>query len=692
MMFVRIFIAVCAFAILFTVAFGQENRWPARADAGFMASPTQADIQIDTPAAPSVTNSIPPGISPSISDFQQPQATPSQPSANNYLPEAFLVPEPKENSITFEVDQLSRTDVDEATRLATEFAQQARTTGDNNPLPAPAAGPALPESLWDNVSGNFVLPTMDRLVKATESEENLQENLVIRPVLLSLLRHDVSVPNGLTELQWQARRAAWLLELGHAMDAYAILQALPLDTLTQDAVLARTWTTSMLLAGETSRACGFVRQQIMNTRTNFWRQALMTCQLLQQQTDALELSLRLLSPSEKAAHDSFITLLQAALEDVPPAMPALKTRMLSPLAATIYGKYPGFLRYEMLPALPDVILQRIQTTQALPLPLRTHAVEILAARYNYAPAVEALPQLYNTFSFDVLTAKDPIGAARAMANGTRARALLWQAAGMADLASLRATSLEALWQRANADKLTGLVHFLQPQLRSIRPQAALAWFAPAAVKAYLHTGEVGQAQAWWQSLQNNTMLSAEITTKRQDLSIVFQYLGKQINPTGFETWWAEQPVADPLVHQRLQQILAVLDASGLQVPRSAWDELYARMDALQQPGPSHLWLRLLAQQLEQNETGGVLLMVLEALQQPYLAPATIANVLTALAYLDMPQLAQKVALYILLQAPEAAAADIEPTKAMMPEISATSAAKAINNEGNSFNASGTTPD
>lgn len=670
MMFVRIFIAVCAFAILFTVAFGQERfgqerfqqntpqnnqqdnwqnppaamQYPVTPETTTPTQPANAPPQ--SPALQQSSNRQPPGQPPVQPTEQQVPAP--QTAEDNYLPEDYLIPVPKENSVSFDVNQLSRTKADQATGLAAAFEQQSQATQSaTNLLPQPAAGPTLPEGLWDNVSANFVLPAMNRLVKAAAQNQNP----VVRPVLLSLLRHDVSVPTGLTELQWQARRAAWLLDLGHAMDAYNILQGLPIDALTQDAVLARTWTTSMLLAGDVSRACGFVRQQILNTRTSFWRQSLMSCQLLQQQSAALELSLRLLSPEERADQQNFLTLLQAVMDDVPPDVPVPDNQLLSPLAATIYGKHPGFLKYNMLSALPDVILQRIQTTQALPLPLRTHAAEILAAHYRHTPAMENLPQLYNAFSFDVLTAKDPIGSAKKAQNGTRARALLWQAAGMADLASLRATSLEALWQRARQDDLPGLERLLQPQSRNIKPRTALAWFAPAAIKATLRAGDVDLARAWWNSLQNNTMLSSEIVQARQSLAAVFQYLNADVDEDAFTTWWAEQPLTDPQVHQRLQQKLAVLDASGLQVPRQAWDELYARMNALQQPGPSHLWLRLLAQQLEQQQTGGVLLMLMEALHQPHMAPATIANVLTALSYLELPDVAQKVALHILLPHP-----------------------------------------
>jgi hypothetical protein len=562
-----------------------------------------------------------------------------QPELPNYLPEDFVLPlaEPSAGvpakMTTINVNNLPRTsDAPEQFSVSGAFAA--------------AAPQALPADLWRRVNADYATEMLQRFAR-----QGLN-SLAAQQLLRRLMIVDVPPPQGLSENVWLARRAEVLLSLNLAEDAYNLLQDIQAADLAEDAGLARTWTVTTLLAGETDRACGFVRQQVLNSKTLFWRQSLMVCQSVQGEAASLRLSLSLLGEEEKTQDAGLMALLQAVLEDGAPP-PVTAESLVTPLQAVLYASYPGLIEAGVLPKVPDMMLRRVMATKQLPLPLRIEAGERLVNRLGRAQDTLLLAQLYDTTEFDLMTVKDPLRSAREEASGPQARALLWQAAALGNLISTRAQALQALWVRAQADGLNQLPAALMPSLRKIQAHPNLAWFAPDVIRIALRSQQPEAARNWWRILQANRTLSEDLSQQRSELAVAFAYLDNNVREQTLANWWQARNLGEESQTLQTQRALAVLDATGIRVPLEMWQQLYQVAQPHQKlhQGPGHVWLRLLATQLGDKNIGAALLMLLEPLiytPAQSMAPQSIANIVTGLNYLGFEELARQLALEALL--------------------------------------------
>jgi hypothetical protein len=609
MTFVRILVALLALILVATIAFGQEGQLPGQ-----------------------------------------------QPDFPNYLPEDFVLPltEPSATApakmTTINVENLPRTS-------DAPNAQQALAGASVGA----ASFQALPVDLWRRVSAEHVTKMLQRFV-----DKGLY-SLAARDLLRRLMVVDVPPPQGISANIWLARRAEVLLSLNLAEDAYNLLQGIQPADLAEDGGLAQTWAVVTLLAGEADRACGFIRQQVLNNKTLFWRQSLMVCQSMQGEAASLRLSLNLLGEEERAQDAHLVALLQAVLEDEALA-PVTAETVVTPLQAVLYASYPGLMTSGVLPKVPDMMLRRVMATKQLPLPLRIEAGEHLVNRLGRAQDTMLLAQLYDTMEFDLMTVKDPLRSARQETSGPRARALLWQAAALGNLISTRAQALQALWQRARADGLARLPAALMPSLRNIQAHPNLAWFAPDVIRIALRNRQPEAARNWWRILQANRTLSEDLVQKRSELAVAFAYLDNNVREQTLDSWWQARNLAEAGQHLQAQRALAVLDATGIAVPVEMWRQLHQASggDQWSHRGPGHVWLRLLATQLGEKNTGAALLMLLEPLiytPAQQMAPQSIANIVTGFNYLGFEQLARQLALEALLPLENQAIKDVaQPVK------------------------------
>ncbi len=462
-------------------------------------------------------------------------------------------------------------------------------------------------------------------------------------------------PKGESTKNWLAVRAETLQSLNMAEAAYALLKPVKSEQLASDEYLAQQWTEASLMAGDIENACLFVRQYILNSQQPFWRQALMVCQLSQGEKEKLRLSLDLLQEKDRMSNPLFYQLLHAVVENTQSPRLMLHTRFV-PLQSALYAAHPSLITPDVMSRLPDMVLRRVSRSQALPIGLRIQAGEQLVNTHMRQEDAKELGKLYDTLAFDALLIKDPLGSAKKEVDGSKARALLWQAASMNALDSTRALSLQALWWRAEQDGLSYLVSALKPSFRQLKPKANLAWFAPEVIRASLTAGDIKQAQAWWRVLVGNKTLSRDLSLQRADLAMAFSLLDNKVRSKTLDDWWKTRTLNDKKGRIRTQRTLAVLDAAGIEIPAKIWQRMHESFNDAhtdQGPGPGPLWLRLVATSLEEKRKAEALLMLVEPLmyvKAQNMSPQGVANVVTGLRFLGLTDEANTLAMEALLSA------------------------------------------
>lgn len=472
-------------------------------------------------------------------------------------------------------------------------------------------------------------------------------------LLQRLLLTKATPPEGSAASNWLAVRAKTLQAVGAADAAHTLIKNLDEQELsTPD--LAQTWVNDRLLIGEVDRACTYVQDYILNTDASFWRQALLVCQLLQGNLEGLALSIKLATQAERAADPLLYHLLQAAASGS--QSPRLSpSEALSPLHVAIYQGFSNLLNPAVMTRLPDVSLRRIMATENLDTSLRLQAAEKLVNDFVDPADAASLIALYEGVSFSDEVLQSPLKYVQQEADGSKARALLWQAAGAAKLASGKALVLKVLWQRAEQDMLADLAGSLTPPLRGIEPEANLAWFSPYVIKSALRSGNLPVAQAWWQVLASNKSLSRDLNVERTDLAVAFAMLNGDLQRPVLDQWWATQTLNTLQSRLKTTRILSLLEALDLSVPTDVWVSIHnefndAHINRGHGPGP--IWLRILGTSLEKNNIGEAILMLLEPTMYTHpatMAPQGVANIVAGLKYLGLNDDATGLALEATLQ-------------------------------------------
>ena len=506
---------------------------------------------------------------------------------------------------------------------------------------------AFNPQIWQGITGERAEAILARL------RSNRLQSPEGRLLLQRLLLTESKPPEGLTAPSWIAQRAHTLQILGMAESANTLLTGLPANVVVQDKLLSQVWVENALLVGDDQAACSFVRAHILNNNGSFWRKALLVCQALSGNADAFRLSWQLVQDEEKAAEPIFYGLMTAFAGGS--GIPELEgDAQIPPLQAMIYAISPRLLSVEVVKRLPDMVLRSLIAREDLELTLRLRAAERLANETGDTTDVDNLAMLYQSIQFDITFGEDPLKLAASAEDGGVARALLWQVAGGAALPSARAVGLHSLWQRAQQDGLGHLPSLLLPDLRGIQATPTLAWFAPFVVRTALRAGEVDMAKEWWQVLQTNKSLTEDIAAQRTDLALAFALLDGKVTKKTVRAWWAQRTFGTQEERVEVQRALAVLESSGMDVPVDVWQELHAKFNdahGQQGTGPGPLWLRLVANSLEQQHMGEAVLVLMEPLM--YVAPAQmapqgIANIVSGLRYLGLKDEAQVLALEALL--------------------------------------------
>jgi len=481
-------------------------------------------------------------------------------------------------------------------------------------------------------------------------------NMWAQNTLQRLLLTRATAPmNNTSSTSWLSARAHKLIQLGQSEDAYNLIRQVPKTELNTNANLAETWVSTQLLAGKTTNACPIVKNQVKNNDAEFWQNHLILCQLLQNETQKLNLSLAALSAENLPHNTSLFTLINATQDPSPTSVLSknnTQPNYFNTPEATILASYPSF--YTQVSAatpIQNLALARIIKSNKLPLELRLQAAENLANKTNNRQHTEQLKNLYKTAQFTPQQVTDPLGSAQTQTSPSMARALLFQASQLAPQTSLRASSQDALYTSLTADNLHHLNPHFTATINTLAPTPELAWLAPKIVRYALENQDITRAQAWLTALNQNTTLSPELAQKRTTLTLAIAIYNQANITTPLTNWLANQTASNAL---QTQQILSSIDALGLSVPSEVWQSVAGQLTNLQSTSTSTgpLWLRLVADALQNERQAEVLLLLMQPLSTTALtnlAPLTLANIVTALGYLNMQEDARNLTLQILLQ-------------------------------------------
>ncbi len=502
------------------------------------------------------------------------------------------------------------------------------------------------QNLWRGVNKKQAEKLLSRI------QQNGIKSQTMRLLLQKALLTSASKPTG-DGNDWLAERIKTLHALGYAEAGHLLLKDFKSDWITAYPDMAQVWVENLLMTGEPQVACGFTRQHILNENSDFWRQTLLVCQAIDRDDKGLQLSLDLASEEDKKANPLLYSLLNALLknEETPRLKP---NQVFSPLHAVMYSYYPHLMTPDALIRLPDMLLRRIVENTDLSETNRIQAAEKLVNDFAVSEDVTALMGLYTQAKFSKEELANPLGAVENITDGSMARALLWQGIKLTHLASAKALMIKKLWELADNDGFENISSLLTPQTISVAAHPNLAWFAPLAVKSYLKSGQIMLANSWWSLIENNKRPSGELLAAKQHLAPIFAIINgnSQINLNEFIN---SVKLDTPESIQNVQRILSTLEASNIEVAPSVWLALHEKINdsyTEQGKGPGQLWLRVLGSSLEKENVGETLLLLAEPLmyQHPAQMQAqSVANIITALRFLDLDDDAQNLAMEVILQ-------------------------------------------
>jgi hypothetical protein len=556
--------------------------------------------------------------------------------------EEFFFPSEVEQEALFHPEEVAQT-----TQEIINAPQSISELGRYGILSAGTGG--FPRDFWAGLEAPRAKALLDRLA-ITRLQSHAAERLLYRALMSEAVE-----PKGLEGPEWLALRAETLLGLGHADAARILLAPVPESALPQNIALAKVWSSSNLLADKAEEACPFIKNMVRNSDDVYWRRALITCQILLENPDAVRLSLEL-TPLEDQAEAPFFFMLAAAIQGKGNAPAVEEGDVIDPLSAILFVHKEELLSPSVIPHLPDTLLRRLVVDETLLPSLRLQAAEHLVNTFGEGEDVALLAELYRAVNVSK-EGEDPLSLAEKEADGGLARAMLFQLVDMGEReAGVRALALTNFWHRAEEDGLQELVHAITPSFVDLPASATQVWLAPTAIRGALLTGDAQTAKAWWQVLRTAASPSAELARARDKFQLAFALLDGSLTARELDGWWPVQNVATAQRLPELVRRVSVLEGAGVTMDESLWQGLQTQLnDAYVElgRGPGSLWLRQVARELEAEHMGAVLLTILQPLRYaaPEDLPTTgVANILMALRYMGLKADAQAIALEALLTA------------------------------------------
>lgn len=499
----------------------------------------------------------------------------------------------------------------------------------------------LGNNLWKDSSRTVTDPVLAALPAAgSPAQKTMLERLL-------LTRADAPAQSDkMPRPSWLAMRATALEKTGAGTAAFQLWRVAKDKAAPTDAATLRGWAQSMVLAGQHGAVCPLagpqatqaVAENPASADARFWRSMVVVCQALNQQREALALSVEMLAKENAAATPHLLDSLNAV---------AGKTRTvtlpqnepISPLAAAVMAAYPAIIPPGAAARLPDVIARRLLQTPGLPVGLQTGSAEVLVNAGGPADDASKLADLYATYAFSQDQLANPIGSVQQITDASMARALLYQVAtNGAALPELRRAAWLAYVGHANAAGLPRLQTMVQNKDVPLNSEGAAAIWQQQMRFALLEGQNTVPLLATRNGISGTIAASATLAVAANAVA------GTPVSAELWAAWLAETEAGA----QSLRTAL-VLEALGQPLPADVLDNLAKRTPAETDAGSL-----LAARKLDDapnTSRGMVVLNVLTALRgKPAWAasPLVAAAGVQALTRQNLPREARALALEAML--------------------------------------------
>ncbi|MEO5337455.1 MAG: hypothetical protein H7841_11260 [Magnetospirillum sp. WYHS-4] len=464
-------------------------------------------------------------------------------------------------------------------------------------------------TLWEGTKRPFVDALLPGLPLRTGSPA-LRDPM--RRLLLSTARapEGQALPGSLV-----STRIRLLSEMGDLDGMASLLSSLPQQARSEP--LQRIESESLLLSGETAKACSHGVGQVQHGNLPYWQKLLIFCQTLAGEKPKAALGAELLRES---GHEDpgFYLLLEAFGAKAPPAFPGI------PNPSALHVAMARAAKVDLPPALakmaPPLVLRAIARDKDLALDLRALAAE--RAEATGSLPVQELRDIYAAIPFADEELANPLSAAEAYAKaaeaeakkvaeppakgkippkakepamdaGLKARALLVRAALSQKVASARAEALVAAFARAEQDgRFAAAARLLEPALNEIPPSAEPAALAPDAVRALMLLGQRERAGAWYRQLKGGASGAKAAARLKPMLRLAGMSEASDWNPHDIDAWW-NTAKDDRNVRDRAALLFGLLEGFDNFVPDSFWDRLASGPATTNAAMPhAALWQRL----------------------------------------------------------------------------------------------------
>jgi hypothetical protein len=448
-----------------------------------------------------------------------------------------------------------------------------------------------------------------------------------------------------------AARVGALMTLGRPEKVLDLLERIPRAA--QGEAVMRDRLEALLVRGLYDEACRIVRQEIVAYHAEvFWGQALIFCQIRNDEIDQAMLGLDLLR--ESGAEDPLFSALShhyagGAKEESP--VQDANALHLAMMRLTDFPVPPAFVEASpayLWPAL--VVGANLQTDLRTGLAERAAAAgvipgDVLAATYGGVP----LSDKDRSMALAVEPAQ----------SGVRHRAALFQLAESGTLDIGRAEALGRLLQSARVAGLyQAVLPAVLPLLESLQPRVDLAWFAGTPARAFYLVGQLERARSWHRLVGRADPGTDANPAAEEDLRPVLLLQGAVADPAMKFPELSESHLiaaeedsgSDRMEQQRAVALMTVLRALG-KPTSDDWAVLAVEKGLSVSENVNSALFLALREAVKHRRTGEGLLAVAAMIDPPSLsdlAAVEIDTMLTGLAAFELAEEARLIGVEIAL--------------------------------------------
>lgn len=454
-------------------------------------------------------------------------------------------------------------------------------------------------------------------------------------------RHSVAsngAPGNLLSL-----RVERLAALGDVDGLNGLLRVVP-DRF-QDVGMTRLRVQGLLLAHEPAAACNQVRNVIGEHNDKaFWQKALAVCQFRAGQPQAAMLTVGLLREEAGDDHAPFLTLADAAGENVSPPDP-IRPLHLALLHAT--GRSLPAAAVERAGA---GVLAAVSRSPYAPLAVRARAAERAAALGVIDTG--RLGRLYAAFEFDPkqLDEAPSVVQASGTLTGAARRALLYQAVRRERLTAPRAELVRLALEEARAAGVyRPMAEVLAAPIAEMEPAPELAWFAEIAGRALYAAGRPQAAGTWHRLAREEAIVNPDAAVAVTALWPYSRLAGAPaLTPDGgLAAWRSAQGEDGSAMLQHRQSVLrACFQALGEPEPLG-WIDIALAGDGHAQPAAPAPLIYAMEAAADAGRRGETVLLALIVLGRHGLGethPLVLSEALSALADVELEPEARALAI------------------------------------------------